>query len=59
MYNLDRIIAEFDAEISERYAECLETLDRNDWILNDVDLNGRCYDLSNSRITTLLQTGPF
>lgn len=59
MTKLDRIIAEFDAQTSERYAECLETSARNYWILDDVDLNGRCYDVSNSRITTLLQTGPF
>lgn len=59
MNTLDRIIEEFDTKISERYAECLETSARNYWILDDVDLNGCCYDASKNRITSLLQTGPF
>lgn len=59
MSNLERIIAEFDAEITERYVECLETSARNYWILDDVDLNGRCYDVSKNKVTKLLQSGPF
>ncbi len=59
MNTLDRIIADFDADIADRYGECLEDSARNYWILDDVDLNGHCYDAATSNVTKLLQTGPF